>query len=126
MSLLEIPAHYISGYQILEEGKLSGLMQMIRKEVVAKKCTLLVLDGYILTEELKESELASKKTIHKLQAFAALVGCTVILLTIKERGARRPHPGYTMVDGIVELMDSLVGLERSENFRLRNYRVQIF
>lgn len=101
--------HYISGYQILEEQKLNGLMEVIRKEVRQRKSTLLLLDGFILTEDLSESELASKKMIHEMQAFATLVGCTIILLTIKERGTTRPHPGYTMVDGVIELSDVLVG-----------------
>lgn len=114
--------HYISGYQILEERKLKGLMEVVRKEVRTQKASLLVLDGFILTEDLTESELASKKMIHEMQAFATLAGCTIVLLTIKEKGTRRPHPGYTMVDGVIEVTDVLVGPRAVREIQVKKLR----
>ena len=114
--------HYISGYQVLEDEGLQGLMAVVRKVLRSRRASLLVLDGFILTREIKESELASKKMIHELQAFAALVGCTIVLLTIQDRGARRPHPGYTMVDGVIELSDRLVGPRAVRELQVKKIR----
>ncbi len=114
--------HYISAYQLLEDEGLTGLMGVICKEVLNHKASVLILDGFILTREIRESELASKKMIHEIQTFAALVGCTVVLLTIKDKGNRRPHPGYTMVDGVIELTDGLVGPRAVRELQVKKLR----
>lgn len=114
--------HYISGYPMLEEGGLKALLETITHEVLSRKATLLVLDGFIIKSEFGESELSVKRMIHELQAFTAMVGCTVLMLTIANDSEGQTHPGYTMVDGVIELTDTNVGPRAIRELQVKKIR----
>ncbi len=48
-------------------------MEMITHEVLKRKATLLVLDGFIIKNDFGESELDVKRMIYELPALAAMV-----------------------------------------------------
>jgi circadian clock protein KaiC len=56
--------HYISGFRILEDGGLRGLVDLVRREVIARKATLLALDGLVQAGETATSATQFKKFIH--------------------------------------------------------------
>jgi circadian clock protein KaiC len=98
---------YISGLGVLDGEGLSGLVTLIRREIAARKVTIVILDGLVAAEDRAASDTEFKKFIQELQAQAALHACTVFLLTTA-KGQTAP-PEHTMVDGIVELADVRYG-----------------
>jgi circadian clock protein KaiC len=98
---------YISGLSALEDGGLSGLVTLLRREIAACRASILVLDGLVAAEDRAASDTEFKKFIQQLQAQATLHGCTVFLLTTA-KGQTIP-PEHTMVDGIIELTDTRYG-----------------
>lgn len=98
---------YISGFGALEGDGLPGLVTLLRREIAARKATVLVLDGLVAAESRAVSDTEFKTFIQELQTQAGLHGCTVFLLTTA-KGQSVP-PEHTMVDGIVELTDIRFG-----------------
>jgi circadian clock protein KaiC len=98
---------YVSGYRILEEQGLGGLLDLMRKLIREHRASLLVLDGLVSAEEFAQSELVFKKFIHELNMLVGLVGCTTFLLTNGTK--RKVCPEHTMVDGLIKLSDPLIG-----------------
>jgi circadian clock protein KaiC len=98
---------YVSGFGVLEAEGLPGLVALLRREVAARKATVLVVDGLVAAADRAASDTEFKKFIQALQAQAALHGCTVFLLTTAKGQAVPPE--HTVVDGIVELADVRYG-----------------
>jgi circadian clock protein KaiC len=98
---------YISGLQALDSEGLAGLVALLRREIAARKATVLMLDGLVAAEDHAASDTEFKKFIRELQAQAGLHGCTVFLLTTAKGQAIPPE--HTMVDGIIELTDVRYG-----------------
>src|SRR5919206_1068429 len=94
---------YISGFGALQGEGLPGLVTLLRREVAARKVTVVVLDGLVAAEDQAASDTEFKTFIQELQAQAGLHGCTVFLLTTSK--GRAVPPEHTMVDGVVELTD---------------------
>ncbi|HVY46500.1 MAG TPA: ATPase domain-containing protein [Minicystis sp.] len=94
---------YVSGYRVLEDQGLAGLLDLVRKLIRDHRATLVVLDGLVSAEAFAPSELVFKKFIHELNTLVGIVGCTTFLLT--NGSARTDCPEHTMVDGLVELSD---------------------
>jgi circadian clock protein KaiC len=98
---------YVSGLGTLEGEGLPGLLTLLRREIAARKATVLVLDGLAAAEDRAASDTEFKKFIQELQAQAALHGCTAFLLATAKGQAVPPE--HTMVDGVVELADVRFG-----------------
>jgi circadian clock protein KaiC len=98
---------YVSGLGTLEGEGLPGLLSLLRREIAARKATVLVLDGLVAAEDRAASHAEFKKFVQELQAQAALHGCTTFLLTTAKGQAVAPE--HTMVDGVVELSDVRYG-----------------
>jgi circadian clock protein KaiC len=111
---------YVSGYRVLEEHGLDSLLDLIRELIRKHRATILVLDGLVSAEEFAPSELAFKKFIHELNTLVPFVGCTTFLLTNGKTKAACPE--HTMVDGLVELGDPLVGLRATRELVVRKFR----
>ncbi len=92
---------YISGYNTLETDGLKGLFTLISREVLARKVTLLVLDGISAVEEKTGDEFEVKRFTHELQTLASATDCTMFLLTSVVGAMSAPE--HTMVDGLIEL-----------------------
>jgi circadian clock protein KaiC len=98
---------YVSGLGVLEGEGLSGLIKLLRREIAARKASVMILDGLVAAEDRSASDTEFKSFIQELQAQAGLYGCTVFLLTTAKGQAVPPE--HTMVDGIVELTDVRYG-----------------
>jgi circadian clock protein KaiC len=107
MSRLPDQVSYISGFGTLQDEGLPGLVTLLRREIAARKATVLVLDGLVAAEDRASSDTEFKSFIQELQAQAGLHGCTVFLLTTSKGQAVPPE--HTMVDGIVELTNAHFG-----------------
>ena len=98
-----VPDHvaYISGYNALADDGLKGLFTLIRREVMARSVTLLVLDGMSAIEDKLGAEFEIKRFTHELQTLASATNCTMFLLTSVVGAMTAPE--HTMVDGLIEL-----------------------
>jgi circadian clock protein KaiC len=98
---------YLNGYSTLSEQGYAGLRDLMRQEILTHKATILILDGFA-TAQRQESEVQRfNEFVHELQGVATATDCTMFLLT--SAVGVRDTPEYTMVDGIVELSDHLIG-----------------
>ncbi|HMQ32098.1 MAG TPA: ATPase domain-containing protein, partial [Chloroflexaceae bacterium] len=112
---------YVSAYRTLKDGGLRGLLQFVREVVREQRATLLVIDGLITAEEFSGSEIDYKQFIHELHTFLEAVDCTSLLLSQDSRGAETAA-AHTMVDGLIELRDSAVGIRSVRELRVRKFR----
>ncbi len=100
---------YVSGYQVLEQEKLPGLLAFLRTTLRDSKASLLVVDGLITAGSVAESDLELKKFIHELQVFIELLGCTAVMFT-GANGDADQYAVRTMVDGLVDLTFERIGM----------------
>jgi circadian clock protein KaiC len=113
--------YYISAFKVLEAAGLDGLLKSIQEAVQARSASFVVLDGLVSAEEFAPSARDFKKFIHELQTICGMTGCTVLLLSSTERaGGFRPE--HTMVDGLIELSDIVVGVQSVRHVLVRKMR----
>jgi circadian clock protein KaiC len=98
---------YLSGYSVVEQSGLRGLLELLRREVRAQDATLLVVDGLSTVETIAESEISFKRFISGLQASLDMLGCTTLLQAQPSRD-ERANTMYTMVDGVIWLWDHAI------------------
>ncbi len=98
---------YLNGFGTLREGGYKGLRDLLRREVVAHGATVLVLDGFATAKRVSPDEQDFNEFVHELQGVAIATGCTMLLLS-NTMGVKET-PEYTIVDGIMELSDGLIG-----------------
>jgi circadian clock protein KaiC len=113
--------YYMSGYRVLQDAGLQGLLDMLRRVIRERRATLLILDGLTILAELIESGLIFRQFIHELQVYAEGLGCTTLLLA-PETGGKELRFEYTMVDGSVELLDRVVGARAVRELEVRKLR----
>jgi circadian clock protein KaiC len=111
---------YMSGFQVLEEQGLDGLLQLMRKLIREHQATLLVVDGLVSAHAFAKDDLAFKKFIHGLNTLVPFLDCTTFLLTNGPSDALAPE--HTMVDGLVELSDQQIGLRAVREINVRKFR----
>jgi circadian clock protein KaiC len=112
--------YYVSGYTALERDGLSGLLRLIRQVLRERNATILVLDGLATAEAIAERELDYRRFLHELQVYVETTGCTAFLLT--QPGTRTTYPEHTMVDGLIELTDGLVGPRAFRELEVSKFR----
>ncbi len=115
---------YLSAFSTLEAEGLKGLVEVLRREVRARKSTLLVVDGLVAVEESAATKKDFKKFIHELQIHVSLVGCTVLLLT--SASPELVGPEHTMVDGVLELFDNRLGRRAERELEVKKFRGSSF
>jgi len=113
--------YYISAFKVLEDAGLEGLLKAIQEAVHARRAAFIVLDGLVSAEEFAPTPRAFKKFIHELQTISGMTGCTVLLLSSTERVASF-RPEHTMVDGLIELGDTVVGVQSLRHAVVRKMR----
>ncbi|MFT3766825.1 MAG: ATPase domain-containing protein [Minicystis sp.] len=111
---------YMSGYRVLEEHGLGGLLDLMRKLIREHQATLLVVDGLVSAHAFANDDLAFKKFIHGLNTLVPFLDCTTFLLTNGPTNTISPE--HTMVDGLVELSDPLIGLRAVRELSVRKFR----
>lgn len=111
---------YLSALAALEDRGLGGLLDLLRREIFARRATLLVIDGFLAAEASSSNEREFKKFVHELQSHAVAAGCTVFLLT---NGSNRPsRPERTMVDGILMMSRREVDARSEREFEVLKLR----
>jgi circadian clock protein KaiC len=111
---------YINAYNALEDEGLKGLSTLLRREVQARKATMLVLDGMSAVAAKAEGTFELKRFIHELQTLASATNCTMFLLTTAPRDMEAPE--HTMVDGLIELQQHHFGPRAERRLIVRKLR----
>lgn len=111
---------YVSGFHTLRQEGLRGLLALLRREIVACGASVLILDGFATAQRSVGNGQDFSEFVHELQGIASASDCTMFLLA-SHQGT--PHtPEYTMVDGIVELSDHLIGWSAARTMQVVKFR----
>lgn len=111
---------YLSAFHDLEREGLKGLTAVLRREMRARQAGVIVLDGLVAASEAAATDRELKKFIHEIQTLAAFHQCTVFLLT--SGNPNRVNAEHTMVDGIVELQETLFDARCERSLYVRKFR----
>ena len=113
--------YYVSAFDVLENSGLQGLMQLLRGEIRSRSPSLLVLDGLVSASEKARNGTEFRKFIHELQGYASLFRCTIFLLGTTE-AEDTVQIEHTMVEGVIDLADTLVQTESQRHLQVRKFR----
>ena len=113
--------HYVSAYRVLTQEGLKGLLELLRQLIREHRATMLVLDGLVSASASAPNELAFKEFVHELNTLVSVIGCTTFLLT-NGHSPKDVHPEHTMVDGLIELTDELIGVRAVRELIVRKFR----
>ncbi|MGF7151987.1 circadian clock protein KaiC [Sphingomonas zeicaulis] len=111
---------YVSVFQTLSNEGLGAVVDLLRKETKRRNAALIVFDGLLNARDRAETDLDVKTFVAEVQSQAAFVGCTVLFLTSAR--LQDDSPEHTMVDGVLELHDELVGVRTVRRLRVRKSR----
>lgn len=98
---------YLSAFRTLRQDGPQSLLGLLRREIVARGATVLVLDGFATAQRSAASTPGFDEFVHEMQGVAVATDCTMFLLS--STSGVKDTPEYTLVDGIVELSDQLFG-----------------
>ncbi|NTI78592.1 ATPase domain-containing protein [Rhizobium rhizogenes] len=111
---------YVSVFQTLRDEGLSAVVSLIRQEIARKEATLLVFDGLLNARDRADTQLDVKTFVAEVQSQAAFAGCTALFLASTR--IAEDSPEHTMVDGVIELYDELVGVRAVRRLQVRKSR----
>lgn len=115
---------YLNGLRVLHDEGLKGLLALLRREITTRGTSILVMDGIVSVRRASADEQEYNKFVHELQAIAIATECTMFMLTTAQ--GTNDTPEYTMVDGIVELADQLVGWAAESSLQIVKFRGSAF
>jgi circadian clock protein KaiC len=111
---------YISVFQTLRAEGLSAVVSLIRQEITRQGATLLVFDGLLSARDRADTNLDVKTFVAEVQSQAAFAGCTALFLTSTRIAEESPE--HTMVDGVIELHDELIGVRAVRRLQVKKSR----
>ncbi|MFC7555011.1 RAD55 family ATPase [Pseudoroseomonas wenyumeiae] len=111
---------FVSAFDTLEGEGLEEVVKLLRREITRQKATVLVVDGVLNARSRAEHAIDTKKFIAELQGHAAFAGCTALFLTSARLDDSSPE--HTMVDGVIELGEELIGNRSIRRLHLRKTR----
>lgn len=110
---------YISVFQTLRDDGLDAVVRLLRSETKRQAATLLVFDGLLNARDHAATEFDIKTFVAEVQGQAAFVDCTVLFLSSSKV---QIGPEHTMVDGVIELKDTLTGVRSMRHIHVRKSR----
>ena len=111
---------FVSAFDTMENDGLDEVVKLLRREIVRQKSTVLILDGLLNARSKADTALNTKRFISELQGHAAFAGCTVFFLTSSQLDDGSPE--HTMVDGVLELGEEVVGNRSIRRIKMRKTR----
>ncbi|GLH32834.1 circadian clock protein KaiC [Pseudomonas sp. BR1R-5] len=119
-TLIGDQVQFVSAFDTLEQEGLDAVVKLLRQEIGRQQASLLIVDGVLNARVRAETALDTKKFVSELQGHAAFAGCTVLLLTSARLDEGSPE--HTMVDGVIELGEQLLGSRAVRHVQLRKTR----
>jgi len=111
---------YLSGFNALKKDGLTGLLHLLRREVAARKASMLIVDGFASTSDHAQSREELKLFVQQLETQADAEDCTVFLLT--NPNEQKPSSEETMVDGIINLGTTVHEWRSGRELCVRKFR----
>jgi circadian clock protein KaiC len=111
---------YFSGAAVLQDQGLDALLTLLTGLVNQQQATLLVLEGFDTAQAVAPSELALKHFLQALHVAMEMRGCTTLL--VAQSGTPGALPTRAAVDGLIELRDERVGLQRLRELEVLKFR----
>ncbi|MFP3847889.1 RAD55 family ATPase [Pseudomonas sp. W5-01] len=111
---------FVSAFDTLENDGLHEVVKLLRREISRQHSSLLILDGLLNARSKAETPLDTKQFISELQGHAAFAGCTVLFLTSSQLDDGSPE--HTMVDGVIEMGEDMVGSRTVRRIKMRKTR----
>jgi circadian clock protein KaiC len=108
--------HYLNLFDALADEGLDGIIAAVRRVAREIGSTLIVIDGASVIEDVAPSQLALRRFVQQLQAQAAILGATTVLLTGHTR--RQLEILGAHVDGVLVLAN-----ERFDSRHVRQLEV---
>jgi circadian clock protein KaiC len=115
-SLVGDRVHYLNLFDALADEGLHGIITAVRHMARERGATLLIIDGATVIENLAPSQLDLRRFVQQLQAQAAMIGATTVLLTSKTRDQLEILGAH--VDGVLVLAN-----ERFDSRHVRQLEV---
>ena len=112
---------YVSVFQSLRDEGLDSVVKLIREETQRQGAHLLVFDGLLNARDRADTDLDIKTFIAGIQSQAAFVGCTVLFLA-SAGSSQDSRPEHTMVDGVLDLSEEVVGVRPHRQLHVRKSR----
>lgn len=110
---------YLSALDEVRDGGLKQLLDLLRREILKRRITLLVIDGLVSARTIADSEQAFREYINNLQEVALATDCTMFLTTT-HAGAISPE--QTMVDGLIDLTNRTYGWQAASDLEVTKFR----
>ena len=111
---------FVSAVDAMDGTGLDDVVTLLRREIVRQQASLLIVDGLRNARSSTSEPLEIKRFIAAVQAHAAFAGCTVLLLANSQIDDGSPE--LTMVDGVIELCEDLIGSRSVRRVQLRKTR----
>lgn len=112
---------YMSGYGVLEQSGLDGLLDLLTRTIREHGSSLLVVDGLTTAKEFSPTTTAFKRFLLRLATSASLTSCTTLLVS-SERRLSSAHPENGTVDGIIILQKRQDGAQVIREFTVEKMR----
>jgi len=112
---------YMSGYGVLEQSGLDGLLELLTRTIREQASSLLVIDGLTTAKEFSPTTTAFKRFLLRLSTSASLTSCTTLLISA-HANASSAHPENSTVDGIVVLKKRHEGPHVIREFEIEKMR----
>ena len=109
---------YVSGFAELRNAGLKGVVDLLRREIQRRRCTILVVDGLVTAQASAESDQEFREFVHNLQEIALATRCTMFLTT----SPGVDFPERTMVDGLIALHESVGGSQTDSLLQVTKFR----
>lgn len=112
--------YYLSGYRSLVDRGLEGLFDFLLSETRERTFSCVVVEGFSSADYLKHNLLDLAEFMHRLNALAASLRCTVLLVS-HDQGTD-DHPEHTLVDGVIELSRVSRGMRTARYLKVHKIR----
>jgi circadian clock protein KaiC len=104
---------FLSLYQTVQEHGLSGGLDLIVRTIRERNVSLVIFDGFRGLRAFGQDERSVRQFIFELGGQLGLLGTTSILVGEYAREDVDKYPEFTIADGIVLLVNDLVGVRHT-------------
>ncbi len=111
---------YLSAFSTLKQNGLTGVLNLLRREVNARRASLVLIDGFATVADVAASTEELKFFIQQLQTQADAAGCTVFLMA--NPNLHQPSAEETMVEGIIGFSSHYHEWRTARELSVRKFR----
>lgn len=111
---------YLSAFSTLKQNGLTGVLNLLRREVNARQASFLLIDGFATVADVAISQEELKFFIQQLQTQADAAECTVFLMA--NPNLHQPSAEETMVEGIITLGSRFHEWRTARELSVRKFR----